>query len=104
MSEDYYPGKGCKCGAWDRSECGCDVDWTPTEVYDLRSKLKAAHSKLVKLQREVTKKNNQIERLARLIDKMTDFTTDHPCKVCPFAEHECGDDCYNHIMECTKGQ
>lgn len=30
-------GKGCKCGAYDQSECGCDADWTPQEVYDLRA-------------------------------------------------------------------
>jgi len=29
-------GKGCKCAAYDESECGCDADWTPQEVYDLR--------------------------------------------------------------------
>ncbi len=30
-------GKGCKCNAYDKSECGCDADWTPQEVYDLRA-------------------------------------------------------------------
>jgi hypothetical protein len=30
-------GKGCKCAAHSASECGCDVDWTPQEVYDLRA-------------------------------------------------------------------
>lgn len=33
-------GKGCKCAAYDQSECGCDADWTPQEVYDLRAELK----------------------------------------------------------------
>jgi len=33
-------GKGCKCGAYDQSECGCDADWTPQVVYDLRAELK----------------------------------------------------------------
>lgn len=37
-------GKGCKCGAYDQSECGCDADWTPQEVYDLRSELKELKS------------------------------------------------------------
>jgi hypothetical protein len=63
MSEDYYPGKGCKCGAWDRSECGCDVDWTPTEVYDLRSKLKAAHL-------EVSTLKCDIERINKLLAEL----------------------------------
>jgi hypothetical protein len=30
-------GKGCKCAAYDESECACDADWTPQEVYDLRA-------------------------------------------------------------------
>jgi len=30
-------GKGCKCAAHSESECGCDADWTPQEVYDLRA-------------------------------------------------------------------
>ena len=38
-------GKGCKCGAYGACECGCpDVDWTPQEIYDLRSKLKEAEN------------------------------------------------------------
>lgn len=30
-------GKGCKCAAHSESECGCDADWTPQAVYDLRA-------------------------------------------------------------------
>lgn len=30
-------GKGCKCAAYDESECACNADWTPQEVYDLRA-------------------------------------------------------------------
>ena len=33
-------GKGCKCAARSESECGCDADWTPQEVYDLRTENK----------------------------------------------------------------
>jgi hypothetical protein len=32
-------GKGCKCAAHSESECGCDADWTPQEVYDLRAEI-----------------------------------------------------------------
>ena len=36
----YTPGQNCLCAAWSRNECGCsDVDWTPTEVYQLRLKV-----------------------------------------------------------------
>lgn len=30
-------GEGCKCAAHAEAECGCDADWTPQEVYDLRA-------------------------------------------------------------------
>ena len=36
MNEDYIPGEDCTCSAWNESECGCGVDWTPREVYELR--------------------------------------------------------------------
>lgn len=34
--DEYYPGKGCTCAAYGESECACDADWTPKEVYELR--------------------------------------------------------------------
>jgi hypothetical protein len=36
MKEKYTPGEGCQCHAHSEAECGCDVDWTPREVYELR--------------------------------------------------------------------
>ena len=30
-------GVGCKCEARSEAECGCDADWTPQEIYDLRA-------------------------------------------------------------------
>ena len=36
MKENYTPGEGCQCHAQSEAECGCDVDWTPREVYELR--------------------------------------------------------------------
>lgn len=36
MNQEYIPGEGCLCHAHSESECGCDVDWTPREVYELR--------------------------------------------------------------------
>jgi hypothetical protein len=33
-------GKGCTCGAYGSCECGCDADWTPQEIYDLREAVK----------------------------------------------------------------
>jgi hypothetical protein len=36
MKEKYIPGEGCLCHAHSEAECGCDADWTPMEVYELR--------------------------------------------------------------------
>jgi len=33
-------GRGCECGAHNEHECGCGVDWTRQEVYDLREEVK----------------------------------------------------------------
>jgi hypothetical protein len=35
----YFPGKDCKCHAYDAGECGCPADWTPKETYQLRYEL-----------------------------------------------------------------
>lgn len=36
MKKDYTLGQGCLYHAHSEEECGCDVDWTPREVYELR--------------------------------------------------------------------
>jgi hypothetical protein len=36
MIDNYTPGKDCQCLAHNEYECGCDADWTPREVYELR--------------------------------------------------------------------
>ena len=41
MKDKYTPGQDCGCYAYSESECGCDADWTPSEVYELREKLAA---------------------------------------------------------------
>lgn len=32
-------GKGCKCAAYNESECACDADWTPQELIDARAEI-----------------------------------------------------------------
>lgn len=32
-------GDGCKCAAYDESECACDADWTPQELIDARAEI-----------------------------------------------------------------
>ena len=41
MKDKYIPGQDCGCYAYSESECGCDADWTPAEVYELREQLKS---------------------------------------------------------------
>jgi hypothetical protein len=36
MKEKYTPGEGCLYHAHSEEECGCDANWTPREVYELR--------------------------------------------------------------------
>ena len=53
MSEEYYEGKGCKCGAYYSGECCCDVDWTDPEIYKLREQLKQSQARVAELEREI---------------------------------------------------
>lgn len=39
-------GATCQCGAYGRHECACNADWTPAEVYRLRSRLAASDALL----------------------------------------------------------
>ncbi len=39
-------GMGCVCNAYSSSECACGVDWTPSEVYELRAALIKARDTL----------------------------------------------------------
>ena len=39
MSDQYIPGEGCECGAWNESECGCGVDWTPVRQKELEAEV-----------------------------------------------------------------
>ena len=32
-------GRDCRCAARCAAECGCDADWTPQEIYNLRSEV-----------------------------------------------------------------
>lgn len=49
VDKDYYPGKGCNCAAWNEGECGCNADWTPKEIYELRAEVAALKAEIRKL-------------------------------------------------------
>ena len=57
MIDNYTPGEGCECHAHGEAECGCDANWTPREVYELRE---------------------QRDRLAEALELLV--TTDHESK------------------------
>ena len=39
QADDYFPGKGCQCNAYNADECTCGVDWTDSEIYTLRARI-----------------------------------------------------------------
>jgi len=44
----YYDGKGCKCGAWGKSECACGISWVDSasyhKIHKLETKLKTSET------------------------------------------------------------
>jgi hypothetical protein len=66
ITADYFPGKDCDCEARSSYECGCDADWTPTEVYKLREDAKQLADRLTALELEST------SELARLEQELAD--------------------------------
>ncbi|NBT36107.1 MAG: hypothetical protein EBT03_11345 [Betaproteobacteria bacterium] len=46
-------GEGCTCAAHSEAECGCDADWTPQEVYDLRAENAAVYGLLADIRAAV---------------------------------------------------
>jgi hypothetical protein len=55
-------GKGCKCFAYGKYECGCGADWTPQEIYDLRERVKELEAEL---------KNHRQYPLNQFLDQLT---------------------------------
>lgn len=55
MKDKYTPGQDCGCYAYSESECGCDADWTPSEVYELREQLKSERALADRLAVELQK-------------------------------------------------
>lgn len=51
-SAPSLPGKDCQCEARNKSECGCDADWTPSEIYRLREERNAARARCASWIRE----------------------------------------------------
>jgi hypothetical protein len=42
----HCDGKDCRCMAYSNSECACDADWTPAEVYRLRAERDALRGRI----------------------------------------------------------
>jgi hypothetical protein len=75
MKEKYTPGEGCMCHAHSESECGCDVDWTPREVYELRetiSDLETRHAATMLHTQSIVDEANELrEQRDRLAEALT---------------------------------
>jgi hypothetical protein len=66
ITADYFPGQDCDCEARSSYECGCDADWTPVEVYQLREDAKQLADRLTALELHST------SELARLEQELAD--------------------------------
>lgn len=51
---EHADGRDCKCAAYSYTDCGCDADWTPREVYKLRHRVEALEA-VVEAAREIDK-------------------------------------------------
>jgi hypothetical protein len=47
--EKTCDGAGCRCGAWNSGECGCDADWTPHETYQMMVELNSQQEEIERL-------------------------------------------------------
>ena len=62
ITADYFPGQNCDCEARSSYECGCDADWTPTEVYKLREDAKQLADRLTALELHSTSELARLEK------------------------------------------
>jgi hypothetical protein len=62
ITTDYFPGQDCHCEARSSYECGCDADWTPTEVYKLREDAKQLADRLTALELHSTSELARLEQ------------------------------------------
>ena len=62
ITADYFPGQDCDCEARSSYECGCDADWTPTEVYKLREDAKQLADRLTALELHSTSELARLEK------------------------------------------
>ena len=80
MKEKYIPGEGCLCHAHSEAECGCDADWAPREVYELREQrdrladqIEANHKLTLMLERMVYQSREQRDRLAEALERVLEY-------------------------------
>jgi len=51
----YYAGIDCQCNASVERDCSCaNVDWTPTEVYKLRTEVAELREQLTQADKKIT--------------------------------------------------
>jgi hypothetical protein len=72
MKEKYIPGEGCLYHAHSEEECGCDVDWTPREVYELRaiiSDLETRHAATMLHTQSIVDEANELREQRDKLDR-----------------------------------
>jgi hypothetical protein len=84
MKEKYIPGEGCECLAHSEAECGCDVDWTPREVYELRSMISDMEIRhaatMLHTQSIVDEANELREQRDRLLEEREQWRLSSVCR------------------------
>ena len=63
-TDTYYAGKGCECSAHNRSECGCDVDWTDPRIYELKAEVEFWKTKAYEAEHREGKLEAEVEEVS----------------------------------------
>lgn len=90
MINNYTPGQGCKCHAHSEAECGCDVDWTPREVYELRatiSDMQIRHSAAMLHTQSIVNEANELREQRDRLDRKLDEALQETARVRQYMDH-----------------
>lgn len=72
MNNNYTPGQGCQCHAHSEEECGCDADWTPKEVYELREQRDRLHGEREFFQSAFNEQGDVLSKVIEQRDRLAD--------------------------------
>jgi len=90
MIDNYTPGQGCQCHAHSEAECGCDVDWTPREVYELRatiSDMEIRHSAAMLHTQSIVNEANELREQRDRLDRKLDEALQETARVRQYMDY-----------------